>query len=262
MELKRESGINPQSAFLSVLAAIFIAIALSSCNGDPNAAVRTVLGTDSVNGTPAPLPNGGGNNPTPGSGTRAAIGPDCLSDDPDKICLGLKYVVYRDTTDAAIVSELEAVENLRVVNEIYAQCNVAFQIDEYLAARPADYGLQYQLTNYSELDDARLAFGNGTSLLVVSTGTWNRSGSLGNTGANAWAAMPGGSPYGVVLERPVATYSNIIAHELGHYLNLDHYSSIADLMNPIIYSNSTDLTDAQCTEARRAARYYWPKMLR
>jgi hypothetical protein len=74
--------------------------------------------------------------------------------------------------------------------------------------------------------------------------------------------MPGDAPYGVVLEKPVDTYSNIVAHELGHYLNLAHAGDTGDLMNPIIYDNSTVLSEYQCSAARDAATTYWQSMMR
>jgi hypothetical protein len=75
--------------------------------------------------------------------------------------------------------------------------------------------------------------------------------------------MPGGGgPFGAILERPVASFANIIAHELGHYLNLYHVSDATDIMNPIIYSSSTKLTSSQCATARSAASFFWSKMYR
>jgi hypothetical protein len=67
---------------------------------------------------------------------------------------------------------------------------------------------------------------------------------------------------GVVMEQPVGAYPNIIAHELGHYLNLGHVSDSANVMNPIIYSNSTRVDPSQCEAARAAATYWWTNMIR
>jgi hypothetical protein len=71
--------------------------------------------------------------------------------------------------------------------------------------------------------------------------------------ANAWTAMPGQQPAGAVLEAPVATNDNITAHELGHYLGLDHARDQAELMNPIIYKDSVRITAAQCEQMRATA---------
>lgn len=191
-----------------------------------------------------------------------ALGESCHSDDPKRICLGLKYVVYRDSTGEPVVTPQSAVNNVRAINAIWGQCNIAFQIDRFSPVKPVDYELRYQTGNYSELEDIRNTFEDSSALLIVTTGTWDRTGSLGNTGANAWTAMPGGGPYGAILERPVGTFSNIIAHEIGHYLNLLHVQDKTDIMNPIIYSSSTKLTEAQCNTARSASSFFWHKMYR
>ena len=74
--------------------------------------------------------------------------------------------------------------------------------------------------------------------------------------------MPGGSPYGVVIEKPMGNFPNIVAHALGHYLNLDQVNDRTDVMNPVIDSGSTRLTRTQCNTARSAANYFWTRMQR
>jgi hypothetical protein len=221
-----------------------------------------VLGRDHVVGQPGPIPSGHepGNNPAPGP--QIIVGDSCHSDDPSRICLAIKYVVYSDSTGAPVVSQANAINNIRSVNQVWRQCNLGFQIDQWLVVRPSDYQLQYQTANYPELDDIRNSFDDDSTLLLVTTGTWNRAGTLGNTSANAWTAMPGGGPYGAILERPVGTFANIIGHELGHYLNLLHVNDTLDLLNPIIYTNSTKLTPDQCNTARAAAGFFWARMYR
>ena len=183
-------------------------------------------------------------------------------DDLDDLCLGLKYVVYDDPNSAPVVSPDDSVKNIQEINSIWSQCKIAFQIDEYLPVNPSDYGLGYNTSSMDELDPIRKAFQEDAMLVVVTTGVWDRTGSLGSTAANAWTSMPGEDFLGVVLESAVGTYSNIIAHELGHYLSLDHVSDGADLMNPIIYQNSMDLSSSQCRKSQLAIRNYWKKMIR
>ena len=100
------------------------------------------------------------------------------------------------------------------------------------------------------MDAIRTPFQDEKYLVVVNTGAWDH-GSMGP--ANAWTAMPGQSPSGAVLESRVATDSGITAHELGHYLGLDHVNDETDLMNPIIYPSSTLITSEQCQEMRAIA---------
>ena len=178
------------------------------------------------------------------------------------MCLALKYVVYEDPTAKPVVSQTEALSNLATINSTWSQCNITFQIDQYLPVDPTKSSLAFNTANSSELDSIRKTYEDTSTLLVVTTGTWNRAGTLGSTGANAWTNMPGNNIYGAILEATVGTYPLIIAHELGHYLNLDHASDATDLMNPLIYSTSTTLTQFQCTAAQAASRNYWKAMLR
>ncbi|MGZ3699404.1 MAG: matrixin family metalloprotease [Bdellovibrionota bacterium] len=203
----------------------------------------------------------GGSIPTP-TPSDPTIGDSCRSAEPNHLCLGVKVVVYKDSTGQPVVGQDATIKNFQTINKVWKQCDLAFQIENYVAVDPVQSGLHYQPTNYPELDDIRNAFPGEHELLIVTTGTWNRTGSLGTTGANAWTAMPDGPPYGTVLERPVGTFANIIAHELGHYLNLSHVSDNADLMNPIIYDASVTLSASQCGIARSAATYFWQNMLR
>ena len=67
---------------------------------------------------------------------------------------------------------------------------------------------------------------------------------------------------GAVLEAEVADNSNIVAHELGHYLNLDHVSDQTNLMNPVIYGYSKGLSENQCEEMRQTATTIHAQALR
>ena len=210
--------------------------------------------------SPAPTPTTSPA-PTP-SPTSTTVGSSCHSSNSDILCTGLKYVVYTDSKKKPVVTQSQAISNLTVMNKIFAQCQIAFQIDEFLAVDPTLYNLTFNTANDYELDNIRKVFDDSTHLLVVTTGTWNRNGSLGNTGANAWANMPGDSDMGAILEAAVGTYSNIITHEIGHYLNLDHANDSSNLMNPVIYDTSTGLTASQCREARNTINVYWKRMIR
>jgi hypothetical protein len=249
-------GMNRKSGFV-ILSAVAI-LGLAACNGEGSNGA--ILGSDAVDGTSQPVPSNGNVDPAPSGGAAPQIGASCHGSNPGKLCLSLRYVAYKDSAGKAVVSESETLTNLAQINQVWSQCDIAFEIGSYVAANPSDYGLDFNTASSSDLSRVRGAFLQDSSLLVVTTGAW--SGTLGAGSANAWTTMPGGGTYGVVLESPVGTFPNIVAHELGHYLNLDHVSDTSDVMSPIIYSSSTSLTQAQCTAARAAATHYWSAMLR
>jgi hypothetical protein len=202
------------------------------------------------------------NPPAPAPATPPSVGPNCHSSSPDQICLGLKYVVYKDGSGNPVESQQTAISNVQAINDVWKQCHVAFQIDQFQPVNPSDSKQSLDTANLSDLQPIRQDYASDNELVVVTTGKWDRSGSLGDTGANAWTAMPGDGPYGTVLESPVGDDSNVIAHELGHYLSLDHVNNEAQLMNPIIYNTSTQITDGECKAAQTTAHQFWSKMLR
>jgi hypothetical protein len=171
-------------------------------------------------------------------------------------------VVYNDAEGNPVVSLDQAKQNLARINELWNPCPIHFELAQYLPVDPLQYHLQFRPADDSELDDIRGAFMVQDKLLVVTTGKWDRSGSLGNTGANAWTSMPGERFYGAVLESEVGTFSNIIAHELGHYMSLDHVRDSSDLMNPIIYDESIYLSKKQCRYALSTVEDFWKSTLR
>lgn len=200
-----------------------------------------------------------------GSEQPAVIGDSCRSGDASIRCLALKYVVYmnpRDPHSPPVVSQAQAVENVRRINSVWSQCRIGFQIEQFLPVIPSERSLKFRTADSDELDGIRAEFEDPKMLLVVTTGNWDRNGTLGKTGANAWTPLPGYGPFGAILERPVGAYPNIIAHELGHYLNLGHAKDAVDLMNPVIYKTSTRLSSSQCEIARAAAAYHWGAMHR
>jgi hypothetical protein len=230
---------------------VFAALALTACQAGSDTLGRDLLANPALVFPPGlinPLPHGGGTG--------------CGSPDRDHLCVGVKYVAYTDATDSPVISRSRAQENLDEINAVWSQCNLSFRMDSFAAVDPTDFRLRYQPADFYELNEIRETFGEDDTLLVVTTGTWDRRGSLGGTSANAWTTLPGSGPYGAVLERPVGAFPNIIGHELGHYLNLLHVSDAADLMNAVIYGSSTRLTSAQCDTARSTVLYFWSRTIR
>ncbi len=182
--------------------------------------------------------------------------PEVCEGSNDKICIGVKYVAYKDSSGKPVLSAKQALANIRGVNEIWKQCGIAFQLEKFEEIDPKAYGLPFSGSAVeANTADARAALEEDNTFLVVTTGAWNVT-------KNAWAQTPGNPPYGVVLESEVGTNVNIIAHELGHYLDLDHSSNRSNLLSAVIYPTSTNLSDSQCEITQKTARTFWPHMLR
>jgi hypothetical protein len=184
----------------------------------------------------------------------------CGDADTSHLCLAVNFVAYQRPDSGTIVTRNQALGNVSQVNSVWAQCRIQFYVQSYAAVDPASRGLPYQPSANAELNGVRKAFSDASQLLVVTTGQWQ--GELGSQGANAWTVLPSVGPFGVVMEDMSGSAGNLIAHELGHYLNLDHENDIYNAMNPIIYGNSINLTDSQCAEARATAISFWGAMLR
>jgi hypothetical protein len=153
---------------------------------------------------------------------------------------GGKPVATQDTINKVVAG----------INQLYAQCNLKVKAEQVTQVDPAQYGLTYSESSMDVMEKIRTPFDDAKYLVVTDTGAWDHA-AMGP--ANAWTAMPGQSPSGAVLESLVADNGNITAHELGHYLNLDHVSDESNMMNPIIYDASTHITSAQCQEMRNTA---------
>lgn len=178
---------------------------------------------------------------------------DFRSDDPNHITLALKYVTYLDDKGAPVISKDDAKTVLRRMNELYSVCNMHFRMEEYHEVSAKDFGLDTFPSSMGDLNTIRQAFDNDAQIVVINTGEWNNAGGLGADGANAWTMMPGQTPSGAVIESAVSKNGALIAHELGHYLDLDHQNDRNNMMNPTIYSYSTTISPDQCQQMRDAA---------
>jgi hypothetical protein len=190
-----------------------------------------------------------------GSGASTETSPDGKAPLADALpALAVKYVSY-DEGSGPISTEAQAERDIAEVNRLWSPCGVRFRLSRYLSVNPSSYGLSSGAGAANETSAIRNAFSEPDSLLVVYTGNWN-------TVKNAWTAMPGSAPYGAVLESSVVNYPNIVAHELGHYLGLDHVSTSSNIMSTLIYPSSTSLSAAQCQTAQRTIAQYWSAMLK
>ncbi len=140
----------------------------------------------------------------------ASEGVGCGSRD---LCLGLKVVSYSEAgvpvVDAATVRELVA-----SVNQVWSQCGIGFQLEDYTVVEPKDLGLSNMTEYMSELPRIRSTFQSDNQLLVVLTEKWGAKGDINDSGADAWTTLPGNPPYGAVIDQPVSRNSIIIAHEI------------------------------------------------
>jgi hypothetical protein len=186
------------------------------------------------------------------------LGESCAPHRPDELCIGLSYVVYRDPQGRPVSTESDALENLQGTNDLGKSCGIQFQIEGYREVDPREHRLPYGGSAAMEAcTRARKEFTGSSRFLLVTTGAWG-------TVKNAWTASPGTRFHGAVMEGGIARgYPEIYAHELGHYLDLDHEDSDAwNLMSPVIRHSTHGLRPDQCARARAAARRLWPSMLR
>ena len=170
-----------------------------------------------------------------------------------RLTLAVKFIEFapHSESDGPALTRGQADKVIETINQEYAQCGLSLVLGDYEKIDPATIGLPYRLDSMSELESVRQAFNDPRYLVVIDTGPWNHA-RMGS--ANAWTAMPGDQPSGAVLEGPVASDAPVLAHELGHYLGLEHISDLTDMMNPVIYSNSTLILSDQCQQMLHTAQ--------
>ena len=181
--------------------------------------------------------------------------PTCVSTDSHSICIAVKVVSYKDSRGVPALSQKGAEIVVQEISDIWKACDIGFQVEEYVAIDPTAYGLQYGAGSANELQQIRQKFSNDKTFFLGVTGSWT-------TSAIAWTALPGGGPYGAVVDADYAADRVAVGHEIGHYQGLDHNNTSGNLMYPIVYSNDTTLTTAQCNFARQTDQVYWQAMLR
>ena len=205
---------------------------------------------------------GGGDGRTTDNNLPCPIDQACSTVPSGEIKLAVKMVSYTDPENVLSLTREEAEGDLVTINHLWSRCQISFGLEDYQEINPLAEGLLFQPDTFAELDRIRTRLADSRMLLVTATGDFNRTGSLGASPANAWTSLPYTAPFGSIVERNVATYPNLIAHELGHYLNLGHVADVADLMNPIVYETSENLSVRQCDAARYASQAFWAAMRR
>jgi hypothetical protein len=178
---------------------------------------------------------------------------------PPLIRLAVKYVVYQDASGNPVISKKTARKVTDGINQLYKSCNIEFVPEKFEPVQPQKIGLEFNTQSMNELDPIRAQFAEASRLVVINTGDWNHN-SMGS--ANAWTAMPGSIPAGAIIEANAASFAGIVAHELGHYLSLDHINESVNVMNPVIYESSSRFETWQCEEMRKSAYDHWRSMMR
>ena len=164
--------------------------------------------------------------------------------------LALKFVEFVGANGQPVLSHAQVERVTEGMNRVYRTCGIQFRLEDYLAVNPRNYGFLPESISMDSLDRIRGPFDTGKELVVINTGAWNHK-IMGT--ANAWTMMPGELPAGSVIEGPVADDTALVAHEMGHYLSLEHVSDSANMMNPTIYNSSTVIQSWQCARMRQTA---------
>ncbi|MCM2323456.1 MAG: hypothetical protein NDJ90_09365 [Oligoflexia bacterium] len=228
-----------------------LALFASACNGGGGGA--SARAADSVTSVTSRDDSSAKGND--GSGL---TGESCLSSDPDKLCLAVHFVAYRDSAGNSTATPEQAAAIINGTNRFWSVCKIGFQIEKYEAVDPAQYNLAFGAESQSQTDLIRRTFEEPRDqLLAVTTGPWG-------TAVNAWTSMPGETASGAIMEAGIVSYGDgvIYAHEFGHYLGLGHEADSANLMSAVVATSSTMLSEAQCASARETVESYWVAMLR
>ncbi|MEW6055242.1 MAG: M12 family metallo-peptidase [Bdellovibrionota bacterium] len=185
----------------------------------------------------------------------------------DLLTIAVRYLSFRDSSGTAVASESK-VRNMidNDVAAVWRQCGISFKLERYEAVDASYANARYSPANYSELNQMRINTQSENDLVIIGTGTWNRAGDLGNSGSNCYSSFPGDRAEGIVCEKKSAGSSLIMAHEVGHWLNLRHTNSPTtdavndttsrnvayNLMDHIVRPSNDELTKGQCVRARTA----------
>lgn len=184
----------------------------------------------------------------------------------DMLTIAVKYISFNSADGGTVVDEAAARNVVDKMSHYWRQCNIQFALEQYQTISPSDIGARYNPANYSELDEMRIAAHSDMHLIMIATGSWNRSGSLGNSGSNCYSSFPGDAAEGIVCEQKSAAKEAMMAHEAGHWVNLRHTNSPGtdgvddtnsgnvsnNLMDHVVATYHDDLTAGQCYRAREA----------
>lgn len=204
----------------------------------------------------------------PGSeflGRRELGAADVVANSNEQLKVAVRYLAFRGGDGA--VAKRDAVEKMvSHMSDVWSQCYIGFMLENYSEIEPSGINAQFSPANYSELDSMREATQSDSDLEIIGSGKWNRAGDLGNSGSNCYSSFPGDQAQGIVCEASSAASPTIMAHEVGHWLNLYHtddptsdyiddttwQNQAGNLMLHLVAPTNTELTHGQCARARSA----------
>lgn len=184
----------------------------------------------------------------------------------EMLTIAVRYLAFTDSSGAPVAQNGAVQQMVEGMSRYWRQCAIQFSLEEYQSIDAGSIGARYNPSNYSELDEMRMATQNDSQLTVIGTGAWNRSGSLGASGSNCYSSFPGDRAEGIVCEFKSAAKDFMMAHEVGHWLNLRHTNSpstdavddthsgnvAGNLMDHVVATSHDKMTPGQCYRAREA----------
>jgi hypothetical protein len=184
--------------------------------------------------------------------------------------VSVHYMAFRDETGQALTDENTIKGALDKMSSEWSQCDVGFKLEKFEAIDPSVLGARYSPANYTELDEMRQKGQTNHDLLIVGTGPWDRTGTLGDSGSNCYSSFPGDSAQGIICERSQAASPSMLSHESGHWMNLMHPDDPSNdgsdgtksndisinLMNHMVAPENKQLLPQQCQRARAAVQQY------
>ncbi|MBC7396088.1 MAG: hypothetical protein H7333_01480 [Bdellovibrionales bacterium] len=181
--------------------------------------------------------------------------PSCINSDPNHICIGIKMVSYQDNAGVPVITEADTLKLVDQMNQLWSQCNIAYQLEVYRTVNPRALNLTYSPDWETESNYVREKFNDDSRFLVVAVGPWN-------VATIAVTMMPESGIYGTIVDKQYSHNPLTVGHELGHYQGLYHVEDTNNLMSAYIGSDTKGLTTSQCTVARNADQASWPMMMR
>lgn len=184
-------------------------------------------------------------------GRRDIASAEVISKNNEELTVAVRYMSFRESSGGAIVDEATVKGMMGKISDVWSQCNISFVLEAYEVLDPSGIGAKMSPNSFYDIDTLRTKLQTDSDLLMVATGPWGRDGDLGNP--NCYSSFPGDEADGIVCEQKVTGNGNLLAHEVGHWLDLVHTSTGGtNLMSPVISPANSEISADQCATARTA----------